>query len=286
MSLIIWWCVHINPGRIVSVFSPNCTESFRKLTQVALQKSHAKMGCGHCKHMNHEIVKVNGPDPRMLTGLMRKNLGTRLTEHCVWNWKLFASSHLTYSHLTYSHFTYFRPKSDVLPTLKKDMKGSEPEWSNQKQVASQVISYVQMLEYPVAGVTIYTIKNFGYCNHIWSSQLHACCVRDMLQTSWDASYFNHSLSVVKKLLHFGNWIRIFFLERCGVSLILHICPSRSSLVIWLCGKCQKWSHIARISCKKIKREKLNHFVSNYKHLLKFVTCHMHNRHATEMTKTV
>ena len=75
------------------------------------------------------------------------------------------SSHFTYSHFTYSHFTYshftLRPKSGVLPTLSKDMKGSEPEWSNQKQVKSQVISYqvsyVQMLEYPVAGITIYTI---------------------------------------------------------------------------------------------------------------------------------
>ena len=100
------------------------------------------MGCGHCKHMNHEIVEVNSPDPWMLTGLMRKNLGTRLTEHCVRNWNLFAFSHLTYSHLTYSHFTYFRPKSDVLPTLKKDMKGSEPGWSNQKQVTSQIISVI------------------------------------------------------------------------------------------------------------------------------------------------
>ena len=132
MSLIIWWCGHINPGGIVSVFSPNCNENLRMWPC----KNHMqKWGVVTVNHMYHEIVEVNGPNPKMLSGLMRKSLGTRLTEHCVPNWYLFASSHLTYS-----HFTYFRPKSGVLPTLKNDMKGSELEWSNQKQVTSQVIS--------------------------------------------------------------------------------------------------------------------------------------------------
>ena len=42
----------------------------------------------------------------------------------------------------------------------------------------------------------------------WSSQLHACCVRDMLQTSRDASNLNQSLSDVEKLLHF---VKLIFL---------------------------------------------------------------------------
>ena len=33
----------------------------------------------------------------------------------------------------------------------------------------------------------------------WSSQLHACSVHDALQTSWDTSNWNHSLSVVEKI---------------------------------------------------------------------------------------
>ena len=36
----------------------------------------------------------------------------------------------------------------------------------------------------------------------WSSQLHACCVRDTLQTSRDASNLIESLSVVETLLLF------------------------------------------------------------------------------------
>lgn len=35
------------------------------------------------------------------------------------NWYLFI----------YSDIAYFRPDSDILPTLKNDMKGSEPEWA-------------------------------------------------------------------------------------------------------------------------------------------------------------
>ena len=34
----------------------------------------------------------------------------------------------------------------------------------------------------------------------WSSQLHACCMRDTLQNFKDASYLNQSLNVVEKLL--------------------------------------------------------------------------------------
>ena len=34
----------------------------------------------------------------------------------------------------------------------------------------------------------------------WSSQLHACCVHDTLQTSEDASNLNQSLRVIEKLL--------------------------------------------------------------------------------------
>ena len=34
----------------------------------------------------------------------------------------------------------------------------------------------------------------------WSSQLHACCVRDTLQTSRNASNLIESLNVVEKLL--------------------------------------------------------------------------------------
>ena len=36
----------------------------------------------------------------------------------------------------------------------------------------------------------------------WSSQLHACCVCDVFQTSMDASNLVESLSVVEKLLLF------------------------------------------------------------------------------------
>ena len=36
----------------------------------------------------------------------------------------------------------------------------------------------------------------------WSSQLHACCVHDTLQTSKDASNLTESLSVVETLLLF------------------------------------------------------------------------------------
>ena len=39
---------------------------------------------------------------------------------------------------------------------------------------------------------------------LWSSQLHACCVRDTLQTSRDASNLIESLSVVEMLLLFVN----------------------------------------------------------------------------------
>ena len=37
---------------------------------------------------------------------------------------------------------------------------------------------------------------------LWSSQLHACCVRDTLQTLWDAFNLIDSLSVVETLLLF------------------------------------------------------------------------------------
>ena len=40
----------------------------------------------------------------------------------------------------------------------------------------------------------------------WSSQLHACCVRDTLQTSRDAFNLNQSLSDVEKLLHFVKFL--------------------------------------------------------------------------------
>ena len=39
---------------------------------------------------------------------------------------------------------------------------------------------------------------------LWSSQLHACCVRDTLHTSRDASNLIESLSVVETLLLFVN----------------------------------------------------------------------------------
>ena len=39
---------------------------------------------------------------------------------------------------------------------------------------------------------------------LWSSQLHACCVRDTLQTSRDASNLIESKSVVETLLLFVN----------------------------------------------------------------------------------
>ena len=49
----------------------------------------------------------------------------------------------------------------------------------------------------------YHCKNIGVTStEFWSSQLHACCVRDMLQTSKDASNLIQSLSVVEKLLLF------------------------------------------------------------------------------------
>ena len=39
----------------------------------------------------------------------------------------------------------------------------------------------------------------------WSSQLHACCVHDTLQSSTDASNLIESLSVVETLLIFIKW---------------------------------------------------------------------------------
>ena len=49
--------------------------------------------------------------------------------------------------------------------------------------------------------TMLHCKNIWVTSTIfWSSQLHACCVRDTLQTSRDASNLNQS--VVEKLLHF------------------------------------------------------------------------------------
>ena len=64
---------------------------------------------------------------------------------CHRNWYLFAYSHLAYFHFAYFHFayfhfTYFRPKSSISPTFRNEMKGSESEWANQKQIRSQVIS--------------------------------------------------------------------------------------------------------------------------------------------------
>ena len=45
-------------------------------------------------------------------------------------------------------------------------------------------------------------KHLGYLTILWSSQLHACCVRDTLQTLWDAFNLIDSLSVVETLLLF------------------------------------------------------------------------------------
>ena len=53
-----------------------------------------------------------------------------------------------------------------------------------------------------------TVKVLGLLQpYFWSSQLHACCVRDTLQTSRDTSNSNQSLSVVEKLLPFGSSCR-------------------------------------------------------------------------------
>ena len=70
---------------------------------------------------------------------------------------------------------------------------------------------------------------------VWSWQLHASSVRDMLQTSRDASNFNQSLITVAKLLPFDLFAEslISISGEVGVSLILHICPWRSYLVAWL-----------------------------------------------------
>ena len=66
-----------------------------------------------------------------------------------------ASRHLfAYSHLAYSHSVYFRPKNKVLPTVKNDMKYSEPEWANQKPIRTYQVSYLENVgQYPLGKCT-------------------------------------------------------------------------------------------------------------------------------------
>ena len=83
-------------------------------------------------------------------------------------------------------------------------------------------------------------KKHAHCKNIWvtstilwSSQLHACCVRDMLQTSRNASNLVESLWVVETLLLFVKLGSSCWKPSCLGTLLPQPCITKELLQEWI-----------------------------------------------------